>query len=167
MACYCKLLAVLARNACVCYARLPLVTSVPENGRLKSGYYCRLAGELSNEAAKKCWCSLDLTLKALANSSPGVCFETLGVKIHVCFVATLKELRRVFGYRDATLSGFVSSVIGLKLANAFSVNLKLHQYRRRALSKSGCPLRPWQIHCRHDAKQHRAHFPRSVGLGNR
>jgi hypothetical protein len=43
---------------------LPLML-VPENGRLKSGYYCRLEGELSNEAARKYWCSLDLTLQAL------------------------------------------------------------------------------------------------------
>src|ERR1700741_256635 len=43
-----KLLAVLARNACVRKAKLPRVTPVPENGRLKSGYYCRLSGALSN-----------------------------------------------------------------------------------------------------------------------
>jgi hypothetical protein len=29
-------------------AKFPLITTVPENGLLKSGYYCRLAGELSN-----------------------------------------------------------------------------------------------------------------------
>ena len=57
-----------------------------------------------------------------------------------CVVATLKELRRVVGYRAATLSGFLSRNgpraspglpkrnPGLKLADAFSVNLKLHQY---------------------------------------
>jgi hypothetical protein len=81
---------------------------------------------------------LDLTLKALANSSPGFALKPWG-KMHAGFVATLKELRRVFGY-PATLSGFMSFVMrpvfpglpkrnpGLKLANAFSVNLKLHHY---------------------------------------
>ena len=53
---------------------------------------------------------MDLTLKALANSSPGFALKPR-VKIHVSFVATLKELRRVFVYLDATLSGFVSSVM--------------------------------------------------------
>src|SRR6266404_227720 len=33
-------------------AKSSLVMSAPENGRLKSGYYCRLEGELSNGAHK-------------------------------------------------------------------------------------------------------------------
>ena len=57
--------------------------------------------------------------------------------MQVCFVATLKELRRYLVIGDATLSGFAPSVNGgffprvakanpgLKFANALSVKLKL------------------------------------------
>ncbi|HBB88196.1 MAG TPA: hypothetical protein DC047_11320 [Blastocatellia bacterium] len=48
----CKLLARFGADACIRKAKFPLVTPVPENGRLKSGYYCRLSGELSNGAQK-------------------------------------------------------------------------------------------------------------------
>jgi hypothetical protein len=82
---------------------------------------------------------LDLTLKALANSSPGFALKPWG-KMHAGFVATLKELRRVFGYpgnpfrvyvfcNEARLPRVAKRNPGLKLANAFSVNLKLHYCR--------------------------------------
>jgi len=42
------LLAVFGAERVFSYAKFPLVAPVPENGRLKSGYYCRFEGELSN-----------------------------------------------------------------------------------------------------------------------
>jgi hypothetical protein len=44
----CKLLAVFGAKRVRSQAKFPLVLPVPENGRLKSGYYCRLQGKLSN-----------------------------------------------------------------------------------------------------------------------
>jgi len=52
------------------------------------------------------WCSLKLTLKALANSSPGFALKPWD-KMRLCSVATLKELRGVCVSPDgdATLTG--------------------------------------------------------------
>jgi len=48
----------------------------------------------------------EFTLKALANFNPGFALKPWGWDACL-FVATLKELRRLLDYRNATLSGFV------------------------------------------------------------
>ena len=58
--------------------------------------------------------SWNLTPKALANSSPGFGFDP-GDKVHVCFVATLKELRLGFSDGDATCQGLRLLVNGAYL----------------------------------------------------
>ena len=54
-------------------------------------------------------CSLNLTPKVLANSSPGFALKPWD-KMRVCLTATLKELRQALPYRDTTFAGFASCV---------------------------------------------------------
>ena len=90
---------------------------------------------------------LNLTPRALANSSPGSALKPWGKDARL-FCRNSEGVETVFGYRDATLSGFASSVNGarlprvakahpgLELANAFSVKLKLHQHQGTLFSLS-------------------------------
>ena len=85
---------------------------------------------------------LDLSLKALANSSPGLRFwQPWDHDRLLKEDATLKGLRRRLGSRQRRNPFRVAKIYGprqcprvskqnpgLKLANAFSVKLKLHQH---------------------------------------
>jgi hypothetical protein len=90
---------------------------------------------------------LSLTLKAFANFSPGLRFGTWEDAPHLQKTQTLKGLRRDNRRPVATPSelrqnkhascaqGFKAN-LGLELANAFGVKLKLHQYRSFGLLAS-------------------------------
>ncbi|HET9787478.1 MAG TPA: hypothetical protein VFP47_10110, partial [Pyrinomonadaceae bacterium] len=63
---------------------------------------------------------MNLTPKALANSSPGFALKPWGLRC--TFVCRNSEgVERLFGYRAATLSGFASSVNGARVPRVAKV----------------------------------------------
>ena len=79
---------------------------------------------MSSTLAKKVLVQSELTLKALANFSPGFALKPWD-KMHVCFVATLKELQRSSAIATQPFQGLTSSLKGAPLPRVAKPNAGL------------------------------------------